>query len=96
MTRDLQPGDVYDTGVATMGGRGQQATVPYPHAMHTVTMTTVSTDEHVDHYLTADEAITARTRRLREQGITYTRDGMTLAFTDPRGNQITLMYKEPS
>lgn len=91
-----QPGRVYDTGVGTIGGRGQQATVPYPTPRHTLLMRTETNHVHHDHYNTAAEAIQQRIDRLKEAGTPYTREWMTLTYTDNAGAKITLTYQEPS
>lgn len=88
------PGEIYDTGVGTIGGRGQQATVPYPHALHTLTLTRETVDTCPDHFTTAQEAIDARIRRLHEAGTPFTRDGMTIRYTDHGGAKVTLTYEE--
>lgn len=90
------PGELYDTGVATMGGRGQQATVPYPTPQHTVLMRTETTHLHEDHFITTDAAIQQRIDRLKESGTPYTREWMTLRYVDNSGATITLTYQEPS
>jgi len=90
----MKPGELYDTGVATVGGRGQQAVTPHPGALHTVTMTSIVTTTHADHYLSAEEALMARARRLKESGTPHERDGMTLTFADSSGASITLTYEE--
>lgn len=90
------PGELYDTGVGTIGGRGQQAMVPYPHALHTLILTRETVSTHPDHYTTATEAIEARVRRLQENNTPFTRDGMTLTYTDHGGAKVTLTYQEPS
>lgn len=90
----MNPGDTYDTGVGTVGGRGQQATVPYPHALHTLTLTRETVDTIPGHYTTAQEAMDARVRRLQENGTPYTRDGMTIRYTDHGGAKVTLTYQE--
>lgn len=89
------PGALYDTGVGTVGGRGQQAMVPYPHALHTLTLTRETVNTIPDHFTTADEAIEARARRFQENNTPYTRDGMTLRYTDHGGAKVTLTYQEP-
>jgi predicted membrane GTPase involved in stress response len=70
--------------------------MPYPDARHVVTMTRVTTDTHEDHHVTAVEAIAERIARFREMKQPYTRDGMTLTYTDDAGAIITLTYQEPS
>lgn len=89
------PGTTYATGVASIGGRGQEAVVPYPFALHTLTLTRVTVDTIPDHYTTAQEALDARVRRFQETGTPYTRDGMTLRYTDHGGAKVTLEYTEP-
>lgn len=89
------PGETYDTGVATIGGRGQQATVPYETPQHILTITRTVTSKHEDHFITAQAAIAERISRLREQGRPFTRDGMTLIYTDFSGAHVTLEYEEP-
>lgn len=90
-----QPGTLYDTGVGTIGGRGQQATIPYPTPQHTVTIRRVTEDTHNDYHVTADTAIRQRIERFRENAQPYTRDGMALTYTDTTGTTITLTYQEP-
>ena len=90
----MNPGELYDTGVATIGGRGQQAVTPHPEPRHTLTMTSAYTTTHHDHYLTAEEAVTARARRLKESGTPHHRDGLTLTYTDHSGAHITLTYQD--
>jgi hypothetical protein len=90
------PGQLYDTGVGTIGGRGQQATMPFPEARHLMTMTITSTHVHEDHFVTAEQAIEERIARLRESHRPFTRDGMRLTYTDSTGAVVTLAYGEPA
>lgn len=90
------PGQTYPTGVATVGGRGQEAVMPFPEARHILTMTTTSTHVHEDHFVTAEQAIEERIARLRESCRPYTRDGMVLTYTDSTGAVVTLAYGDPS
>lgn len=87
---------VHLTDTASIGGRGKEARVPETQPMHTLTMTRTQTSGHVDWFITAEEAITARVRRLKEQGVTFIRDGLTLTFTDRDGTAVTLTYREPA
>lgn len=90
------PGEIYDTGTGTVGGRGQQAVEPYPEPQHILTMTVVSTHRHEDHFVSASEGLQQRAERLKESGTPFTRDGMTLSYTNRSGAHITLTYEDPS
>lgn len=61
---------------------------------HVVRMTVTGTRLHPAHYATADEAISERMRRLRDSGITFERDGMSLTFHD-QGQRVVLEYLQP-
>lgn len=90
------PGQLYDTGVATIGGPGQTAIHPYPDPRHILTMTLESTHRHEDHFVTAAEAIRERSDRLKTAGTPFTRDGMTLRYVDNSGAKVTLTYQDPA
>lgn len=96
MSRILSPGTVYDTGVSTIGGRGQQAVVPYETVQHTVTIMRETTDTHHDYFTTAADAIRERVQRLKESHTPHTVDGNTIRYTDHGGAQVTLTYQEPA
>jgi hypothetical protein len=81
------------TGVATIGGRGQEAPVPEMQVMHTATITMVTTMRHEDWFITAEEAIDERVKRLSDAKTPFTRDGMTLRFTQ-NGYETTITYAE--
>lgn len=91
-----EPGDTVPVPGWSMGGRGQETTVPHPNARHILRMRTISDHEHVDHYLTADEALKARVRRLKEQGYKYTIHGHTVTYTDTNGDFVALEYLTPT
>ena len=84
------------TGVATMGGRGQEAPIPEDHVMHVMTITRTSETVCKDWFITAEQAIEQRAKRLKEAKTPYTRDGMTLRYTDRDGDLITLTYEDAS
>ncbi|WP_426940279.1 hypothetical protein [Pseudarthrobacter sp. S6] len=44
--------------------------------------------------MTATEAIIERAARLRDQGLLFTRDGMTLTYVDNADSTITLRYED--
>lgn len=90
------PGTVYDTGVATVGGRGQTATVPHDTPQHTLTLTRTTTDTHTDYFVTAAEALRERVQRLKEAGTPHMVTGSTIRYTDTTGAEITLTYKAAS
>lgn len=85
-----------DTGVGTIGGRGQQEPIPETTPQHILELSMTSKHQHVSWFTTPEQAIQERADRLKEARTPYTRDGMTLRYTDPRGNDVTLTYKEPS
>lgn len=61
---------------------------------HSATVTTESTHQFQDHYTTAEQAITDRIERLKENKTRYTRDGMTLRFDAANGDHYTITYQE--
>lgn len=89
------PGDTVPIPGWSMSGRGQEYVVPYADAQHILRMRTVSVSDHEDHYLSADEALEARVRRLKEQGVKYTLDGNRLTYTGYNGNVVILEYLTP-
>jgi hypothetical protein len=70
--------------------------MPHPTPQHTVMMTSLTTHLHEDHHITAEQGIQQRIDRLKEAGTPYTREWMTLSYTDNAGARITLTYQEPS
>ena len=91
----MSGGDTVPVPGWSMGGRGQERVEACPDALHILRMRTVTVSEHADHYLTADEALTARVRRLKEQGIPYGVDGNTVTYAGHNGEQVTLEYLTP-
>jgi len=61
---------------------------------HKAVVTTESTHEFVDHYITAEQAITERIARLKENKQRYEREGMTLRFDAPNGDHYTITYQD--
>ncbi|MFS2091048.1 hypothetical protein [Paenarthrobacter nicotinovorans] len=61
---------------------------------HKAVITTESTREFVDHYITAEQAITERIARLKENKQRHVREGMTLRFDAPNGDHITITYQD--
>ncbi|UXM92535.1 hypothetical protein [Paenarthrobacter sp. JL.01a] len=61
---------------------------------HKAVVTTESTHEFVDHYITAEEAITERVARLKENKTRHTREGMTVRYTAANGDHVTITYQD--
>lgn len=91
----MSAGDTVPVPGWSMGGRGQERTEAYPNARHILHQRIISDSEHVDHYLTADEALKARVRRLKEQGYKHTVDGHKITYDAPNGDVVTLEYLTP-
>lgn len=85
-----------DTGVGTIGGRGQQEPIPETTPQHILELRMVMTSQHFSWFTTPAQAIQERAERLKENHTPFTRDGMTLHYTDNHGYDVTLTYKDPS
>jgi len=78
-------------------GVARQGPPPPPRhdkPLHRAVITTESTSEFVDHYVTAEEAITDRINRLKENKQRYVREGMTIRFDAHNGDHVTITYQD--
>jgi hypothetical protein len=78
-------------------GVARQGPPPPPRhdkPLHKAVVTTESTHEFVDHYITAEEAISQRIERLKENKQRYVREGMTLRFDASNGDHYTITYQD--
>lgn len=80
-------------GVARQGnGPAPRFDEPQHHVLVTVESSSILTN----HYIDAETAIIERMARLKESGIKYHREGMTLRFDQPvNGDHVTLTYTNP-
>jgi hypothetical protein len=86
----------HNPSAATIGGRGQEYREPSLEPMHVLTMRTTTETRNEDYFITAEEALQQRARRLKESKIPYTVDGSTLIFKDRDGSTVELTYREAS
>lgn len=89
----MSAGDTIHIPGGSTGGGGQECIEPYLEARHMLHMRIVSESTHADHRLTANEAFKARVQRLKESGVVYEVDGLTVTYTGHNGDMVTLEYR---
>lgn len=89
-TREELPA-IWTIGVARQGPPPPERS---EKPLHRATVTTESTHQFEDHYVTAEQGIADRIARLKENKQRYVREGMTLRFDGHNGDHITITYQD--